>query len=149
MALIQPTAENKLVSFDIDSTVMPCAFGTVINQGTRLKVASNLITPTTAKNDDWVGVADFSNPVASLGDTLTSGRVLLAGNVIWFDALATETMTFGDLVYPYETGGNHYSGAVCKTSTSAKLVGTYVGLTAQVCGAGVRVPIKIQPTVVI
>ena len=149
MALIQPTAENKSVSINLDSIVVPISNLTAINQGSRLKLVANLATPTTAKADNWIGVADFTNPVVSLGDTLTEGKILIAGNVVWFDAPATETMNFGDIVYPYENGGNHYSGAVTKVGAGAVVVGTYVGLAATVCGAGVRVPIKIKPTVVI
>jgi hypothetical protein len=111
---------------------------------------ANLVTPQTALVDDWCGVADATNPVVSLGDTLTQIKVLLKDNVVWFDAPDAETMNFGDLVYSYAAAGNFYSGAVCKTAgVGTKLVGTYVGLAATVCGAGVRVPIKIQPTLVI
>jgi hypothetical protein len=149
MALVQPTAENKLVSTNRDSLVMPCASGTVINQGVRLKLSTGLVTPTTTLGDDWVGVADFTNPVASLGDTLTSGRVLLKGNVVYFDAPVVETYTFGDLVYDYDDTVDFHAGAVCKTSTLAILVGTYVGLTAVSGGTGVRIPVKIKPSVVI
>jgi hypothetical protein len=150
MALIQPTAENKFSYLALDSIVAPIDPAVAINQGSRLKLVANKVTPTTARADDWVGVADATNPVVSLLDTLNMIKVLLHGNVVWFDAPAAETMTFGDLVYAYENGGNHYSGAVTKvTAAGVKLVGTYVGLTPTVCGAGVRVQIKIRPTTVL
>ena len=150
MATIQPTSENKSVMYTPDSIVMPCAAGTVINQGSRVKIVSNLIVPTAAATDDFVGVADFQNPVASLGDQLTAGKVLLKDNVVMFDAPASETFTFGDLCYAYDNGGNSYPGAVTKsTSGSPKLVGTFVGLTAVTGGSTSRVAVKIVPTVVI
>ena len=150
MSTVQPTSENKFVKLCPDSLVMPCAAATVINQGSRVKVSSNLIVPTAANTDAFCGVADFQNPVASLGDLLTSGKVLLKDNVVYFDAPVAETFDFGQDVYAYTTGGNHYPGAVTANSADGAVkVGVYVGLTQVTGSATMRVPVKILPTQVI
>jgi len=151
MATIPGTAENKVVAFSPEAVIVPMATTTVINQGDRVKITSNLLVPTSAVTDDWIGVADFTNPVASLGDTLSEGRVLLKDNIVYFDAPATETFAFGTLVYQYATGGNYYIQAVTIDGSTGtpKLVGTCVEKTAVTGGTGVRVKVKIAPTVVI
>jgi hypothetical protein len=130
---------------------MPCAAGTVINQGSRVKLVSNLLVPTAICTDDFVGMADFQNPDA-LGYAVTSGKVLLKDNVVNFDApSANDTFNFGDDVYAYDDAvPNHYPGAVTKDTTlTPKKVGSYVGASGVVGGAGVKVPVKLLPTVVI
>ena len=148
---VQPTAQNTFVMGATRGLVMPCASNTVINQGVRLKIASNLVTPTTAKSDDWVGVANFSNPPTALGQGVVQGEVLIKDNVVTFDApSSSDTFNFGATVYAYDDATYYYSGAVTASSAGTpKAVGTYVGASGVVGGVGVRVAVKILPTTVI
>lgn len=150
MATIQPTSENKFVKYTPESIIVPCAAATVINQGSRLKIVSNLAVPTAACTDAWCGVADFQNPVASLGDLLTKGKMLIKDNVVYFDAPVAETFDFSQDVYAYTAGGNHYPGAVTASSANGAVkVGTYAGLTQVTGSATMRIPVKILPTQVL
>lgn len=150
MATIQPTSENKFKKYQPDSIVMPIDPATVLNQGSRVMLVANKIVPTTVKTDVWCGVSDGQNPVASLGDTLSAEKVLIKDNVIYFDAPTVEVYSFGDAVYAYDNGGNHYPGAVCKAvAGGGGAVGTSNSLTPITGGPGVRIPVKILPTQVI
>lgn len=150
MSISAGTSENKMVFFSPDAIIAPLDPLTSVNQGDRVKLVGGKIVVTDAVADDWIGMADFQNPIASLGDTKTNGKVLLAGNVVYFDAPASETFTYGDKVYAYGAAGYYYPQAVTTSSSnSAKLVGTFVGLTAVTGGAGKRVAVKIVPSVVI
>ena len=150
MATKQPTSENKSIKFCPDSLVMPCLAATVINQGSRVLNTAGVIAPTAACTDAFCGVADFQNPVASLNDQLTSGKVLLKDNVVYFDAPVAEAFVFGADVFSYTAGGNHYPGAVTASNgNSAVKVGSYVGLATVTGGTGVCIAVKILPTQVI
>ena len=148
MSTINGVSENKAQYLAIGSIVAPIGVGAVINQGDRVKLVSGFLQQTTAISEDWIGVADFQNPVASLGDVLSFGKILLAPMVCMFDAPATETFNFGDQCYAYADGlGYYYPQAVTKsTSGTPKLVGTFVGANGTVGGTGVKVAVKIAPT---
>ena len=149
MSLSNPTAENKSVFFAPDRIACPCDTTEVIVQGARVKISSGKIVETAACTEAFCGVADFNNPDA-LGNTVTQGVILLAGNVVWFDAPASDTWTFKCVAYAYDAGGYHYPGAVTTSfSNSAVAVGVYVGANAYASGSGKRVPVKILPTDVI
>ena len=150
MSITNGNSENKMIFYSPDSIVMPITAGVTIYQGDRVKISSNAILSTAACTEDWLGVADFQTPVASLGDALTAGKVLLKDNVVWFDAPASESFAFGATVYAYTAAGYYYpQGVTISSGNSAKIVGVYVGLTTVTGGAGVRVAVKIAPTTVI
>ena len=143
---VQPTAQNTFILAAMRTLVAPCSTATVINQGTRVKLASNLITPTIVATEDWCGVANFSNPPTALGQAVSQGEILIKDNIVTFDAPVAEAFAYGAPVYAYDDGTYHYSGAVTASSAgSAKKVGTYVG-AGQTGGVNVRVAVKILPT---
>jgi hypothetical protein len=150
LILVQPTSEAKFIDAPITKIIMPCASTTVINRGTRVKLASNLIVPTAVCTDNFCGVADFANPPVPLGTGITQGSVLLKDNDVYFDAPVVETFNFGDAVYAYDDLTSHYSGAVTASSAGGAVkVGTYVGASGVSGGPGVKIAVKLLPTQII
>lgn len=78
------TTPQQNFAFAANTVVVGINPATAINQGDILKVVAGLAEPITANTDVPFGVAGDTNPVVSLGDTLTKVNVIRAGVVRLF-----------------------------------------------------------------
>jgi len=60
------TAQNNVATERADRLIVPIATGTVVKQGDFIEVTSNLGVVSSTASDSAIGVADDTNPVASL-----------------------------------------------------------------------------------
>ena len=119
------TTPQQNFAHDSDRTTAPIDPNTVINQGDLVKISSNLATPITASADQVFGVAADSNPVASLGDKLSSIGVIRRGVVRLF-LKASDSVAYDGKVW-FVTDAQHVTSV---DPTSSKAVGRCRELSA-------------------
>jgi len=124
--------------------VFPIATTTAVNTGDCVYIASYAALPcsTDANATYFAGVSNDTNPVVSLGDTLTKIRVNRHG-VFEFNGTSGDTYHTGDAIYLNSTdaqtvtnqAGSHTIG-VCVLND---------GVTSLAYSSGAKVPVAIAP----
>jgi hypothetical protein len=111
---------------------------TAVNQGDLVKVVAGLATPITADTDQVYGVSADTNPVASLGDSLSQIVVIRRGVVRLF-GLAGDTFTPNAKVW-FVTDAQTVTSV--DPGGSAKVAGRVREVSAVTAVAGTRVLIE-------
>ena len=131
------TAQNNVATERADRLLAPIGAAVAINQGDRIKVSSKLAVVTNGAQDACIGVADESNPVASIGGDMNpniagaAGAVAFIPNapykgcaVIYMIVNNGETLGFWDAAYMATDPQK-----VSSSSSSATQIGRCVELT--------------------
>ena len=91
------TAQQNFAAENLEVSA-PLSPSQAINQGDIVKVSSNLIVPISGATDVPHGVAGGTNPVSSIGDTLSSMIVYRKG-LFYFFLKASDTANYDDALY--------------------------------------------------
>lgn len=119
------TKQNNFASGPRLAETAPISSATSINQGDLLKVASNLALPLAAVADAVHGMADESNPTASLLDTVDKVTVLRPGPGVnvFLPLKSGDTVAYDDLVYVSSNVATNPQEVSTDSSSSAAKVG--------------------------
>jgi len=134
---------QNFVAESLDTVTAPITTTQAIFQGDLVKIASNKAVPCdTPATDEVFGVSGDTNPVSSLGDTLSKIKVRRSGIHKFY--LLAGTANYNDPVYLTSTDAQ----TVTLTSPGAGswIVGYSRSLEAVVGAAGVLLPVEIFVT---
>lgn len=129
----------------------PCASSATFNQGDLVKVASNLIVVLAAVSDVVHGIVDDSNPVASLGDTLTKVAILRPGPgvLVKLPLKSGDTVAYGDQVYVSSNVATNPQEVSTSSGSSAAKVGIVREMASVTAGASTLILIEFLGAAVI
>lgn len=111
----------------------PFASSVALNQGDICKIASNALAPLAAVSDVVFGIVDETNPIASIGGTITQASVLRpdAGVLVRLPLKSGDTPSYGDQLYVSSNVATNPQEVSTSSANSAAKVGFCRELTAQ------------------
>ncbi len=138
------TAKNNHVSGPRLAVAAPKTGSVDFNQGDILKVASNLVLAVAAVADVVHGIADDTNPVASLGDDLTRVAVLRpgVGVIVKLPLKSGDTVAYDDVVYISSNVASNPQEVSSSSANSAAKVGRCRELASVTAGASTQIIVE-------